>query len=52
MWYGLQAGLTYQETLDEPFGVVRDLMAIQQVKREGAHVRHYMTDEDIIPDVR
>lgn len=52
MWYGLQAGLPYQAALDAPFGEILDLMAIQQIKREGARERGSLTDEDIIPDVR
>ena len=52
LWYGLQAGLPYQAALDAPFGEILDLMAIQQIKREGARERGSLTDEDIIPDVR
>lgn len=45
-------GLTYNETLDLPLGELRDLIAIEQVKHEGAKLKHVLTDDEIIPDVR
>lgn len=40
------------EALDIPYGELLDLIAIYQIKYEGARLRRRMTDEDIIPDVR
>lgn len=45
-------GLTYNETLDIPFGELLDLVSIEQIKTEGFKRRRVLTDEDIIPDVR
>ena len=45
-------GLTYDQTLDIPFGELQDLIAIQQIKLEGAKRKHILTDDEIIPDVR
>lgn len=45
-------GLTYTQALDIPFGELLDYIAIEQVKREGFRLRHAMTDDEIIPDVR
>jgi len=44
--------LTYNETLDLPVGELNDLIAIEQVKCEGAELVQELDDEDIIPDVR
>lgn len=53
MWYGLSMGLTRTETLYLPFGELLDLIAIEQIKREGARPRRVCApDEEIIPDVR
>lgn len=53
MWYGMQAGLTYDQALDIPEGELLDYMAIQQIKKEGFQRRKVLTrDEEIIPDVR
>ena len=52
IWYGLQAGLDYQAVLALPFGDILDLMAVHQIKTEGAQAKQQLTDEDIIPDVR
>ena len=45
-------GLTYSETLDLPLGELRDLIAIEQVKHEGAKLKYTSADDDIIPNVR
>ena len=53
MWYGMAAGLTYDQALDIPAGELLDYMAIQQIKREHFWSRKVQTaDEEIIPDVR
>lgn len=51
MWYGLAIGLTREETLDLPYGELLDLIAIHQIKCEGARFKRALSDEDIIPDV-
>jgi len=51
MWYGMAIGLTRTETLDLPYGELLDLIAIHQIKCEGAKLRRVLADEDIIPDV-
>ena len=52
MGMSLTIGLTYEQTLDIPFGELRDLIAVEQIKHEGAELRKQFTDEEIIPDVR
>ena len=52
LWYGLTLGLTYDQSLDLPFGELMDLISIEQIKHEGMVRRRVLTDEDIIPDVR
>ena len=37
--------------MDLPLGDIQDLMAICQIKYEGAQLRRALSDEDIIPDV-
>ncbi len=44
IWYGLKIGLTYIQTLYIPFGMLCDLIAIEQLKHEGAKIKK--TDED------
>lgn len=39
VWYGLKMGLSYQETLDLPYGELSDLVAIEQIKNEGAKLK-------------
>lgn len=51
LWYGMAAGLSRRETLDSPYGELMDLIAIYQIKCEGARLRRVLNDEDIIPDV-
>lgn len=36
MWYGLHIGLTLEETLTVPVGELLTLIAIEQIKVEGA----------------
>lgn len=47
----MASGLRMGEALDLPFGELLDLIAIYQIKEEGAKPRRNLTDEDIIPDV-
>lgn len=47
----MAAGLSRCETLDSPYGELMDLIAIYQIKCEGARLRRVLNDEDIIPDV-
>ena len=44
IWYGLKIGLTYIQTLYILFGMLCDLIAIEQLKHEGAKIKK--TDED------
>lgn len=46
MWYGLKIGLTLDETLDLPVGVLYDLIACEQVKHEGCTLQEAEDDED------
>lgn len=52
IWYGLKIGLSYREALDIPVGELRDLIAVEQIKREGAREKNALSDDEIIPDVR
>lgn len=52
LWYGMAIGMSREETLDIPYGELLDMIAIHQIKCEGAKLRRTMSDEDIIPDVR
>lgn len=47
----MACGLSRTETLDLPFGELLDLIAVYQIKQEGARLKHVLTDEDIIPNV-
>lgn len=51
MYYGLQVGLTYEQTMDIPIGLLLDLAAIHMIKHEGARRAGVLTDDDIIPDI-
>lgn len=44
-------GLSRTETLDIPYGELLDLIAVYQIKMEGAQLKRALTDSDIIPDV-
>lgn len=48
----MEMGLSRTETLDCPLGELLDLIAVHQIKKEGAKLRRVLSDEDIIPDVR
>lgn len=53
IWYGLRIGLSYDETLDIPFGTLLSLIAAERIGVEGwRYKRPQKTDEDIIPDLR
>lgn len=53
MWYGMRVGLTYDQSLDIPFGELLDFVAIEQIKAEGFRQKRILPqDEEIIPDVR
>lgn len=38
MWYALKIGFTWEEALDQPVGRLLTLMAIEQIKHEGARI--------------
>ena len=38
MWYALKIGLTYNEAMDQPVSRILTLMAIEQIKHEGARL--------------
>ena len=42
----MKIGLTYAETLDLPIGELLNLIAIEQIKHEGAKRRVVLTDEE------
>ena len=44
--------MTYDQALDIPLGEMKDFIAIEQVKHEGAALRGRLLDDDIIPDLR
>lgn len=46
LWYGLKVGLTRQEALNEPFGGLLDLIAIHQIKVEGAKRKKTAEDQE------
>lgn len=51
MWYALSLGIGYDRALDLPFGELLTLIAIEQIKHEGAQPAGESDDEDIIPDI-
>ena len=45
--------MSYDRALDIPLGELKDLIAIEQIKHEGARLREYPIDDDeAIPDLR
>ena len=38
MWYALRIGFSYEEALDQPVSRILTLMAIEQIKHEGAEL--------------
>ena len=64
MWYALRIGFSYEEALDQPVSRILTLMAIEQIKCEGARLaedpidvfdNETMDEYDlarIIPDLR
>lgn len=42
----MRVGLTYDQVLDIPFGELRDYVAIEQIKHEGAKLRDDESEED------
>ena len=51
-WYGMRVGLSHNEALDVPVGELLSLIAVEQIKNEGAKLKTDHYDEDIIPDLR
>lgn len=47
----MAVGLSRLETMDLPYGELLDLVAVHQIKQEGARLKRATTDDDIIPDV-
>ena len=45
IFYGLAIGLSYQEVMALPFGRLQDLIAIFQIKNEGAKRKKTMEEE-------
>lgn len=45
MWYGLKIGLSFSETMTMPIGYLLDLIAIEQVKNEGAALKKSEDEE-------
>ena len=59
MYYGLRIGMGYEAAMRQPVGRMRELMALEQIKREGARYvddREYdpetMTVRDIFPEYK
>lgn len=48
----MASGLTRREAWAVPLGELLDLMAVYQIKYEGAKAVRSWDDEDVIPDVR
>ena len=44
MWYGLKIGLSYDKTLDLPFGELGDLIAVDQIQNGLAKEKHKRTE--------
>lgn len=36
MWFGLQAGLTYDQAMTLPLSLIMDLVAVQAIEQGGA----------------
>lgn len=51
IYYGLQVGLTLDETLDLPFGELLDLINIHRIVNGFAKEKREISDDDIIPDI-
>ena len=61
MWYALKIGLTYSEAMDQPVSRILTLMAIEQIKHEGARMamdpnevfdNETMDILDVFPDLK
>ena len=61
MWYALRIGFTYREAVLQPVGRVLTLMAIEQIKHEGAQLAEETVDvfdnetmdiDEVFPDLR
>ncbi len=46
LWYGMNIGLSREETLSIPFSQLLDLIAIEQIKHEGATAKLSEQEED------
>lgn len=46
IWYGLRIGIPYRLVWQMPFGELCDLIAIEQIKTEGAKLKHIKTEEE------
>lgn len=45
MWYGMKIGMSYKLTYALPHGELMDLIAIEQIKHEGAKLRRSEEEE-------
>lgn len=59
MYYGLRIGMSYEATMRQPVSRMRELIALEQIKMEGACYvddREYdpnsMSVDDIFPDYK
>lgn len=50
MWFGLQAGLTYDQAMDLPQSLILDLVAVQAIEQGGAERK--MTGADAWESLR
>lgn len=50
MWFGLQAGLTYEQAMDLPQSLILDLVAVQAIEQGGAERK--MTGADAWESLR
>ena len=46
LWYGLHMGLTRNESLALPLGQLLDLIAVNQIKTEGAEPKRTQQEEE------
>ena len=44
MWYGLEMGLSFDETMTLPLSLLYDLIAVNQIKKEGYRYRQTVAD--------
>ena len=46
IWYGLKIGLSYETAYALPFGELCDLIAVEQIRNEGAKMKKSKAQEE------